>query len=63
MQSKGYAYNGQWWEPTGKSTFLGPEYKSIRTGETRVGRPPIVVNPKHDKRSIKEFYDPDRDDR
>ncbi len=68
-EKKGYYYNGEYWTPTGRSTFLGPEYKGSRTGNKRIGGPPIVVNPRHDRRAISAFYktdsdrDSDRDER
>ena len=56
-KEKGYYYQGEYWEPTGRLTFLGPEYIGSKTRQKRTGRPPIVLNPRRDRRSINEFYD------
>ena len=56
-EKKGYDYQREHWTPTGRITFLGPEYIGSNTKQKRTGRPPIALNPRRDRRSINEFYD------
>lgn len=62
-KKKGYYYDGKRWVRTERISFLGRIYVNPETLETRAGGPPRVLNPRHDRRSINDVYDPDRDER